>query len=189
MFRIIDSNVFEAIGVREIGLTSFSIVFVGFTFGNTFADFHESGIITSCNKLLKIAVKRPARILARFFRIQARTLSGPVALFVLTFLSACIVVVKSMTYSSGSWPSTSKASLFLSSRGRCSLTDTKKSFIVLASTFPSVVLLARLCTLICLLFFDPLVFSYFSTNFFPPIQALLQCVFGRTRILVSLLLG
>ena len=48
MFRIIDSNVFEAIGVREIGLTtSFSIVFGGFTFGTgiTFADFHVSGII------------------------------------------------------------------------------------------------------------------------------------------------
>ena len=26
MLRIIDSNVFEAIGVREIGLTSFSII-------------------------------------------------------------------------------------------------------------------------------------------------------------------
>ena len=50
-----------------------------------------------------------------------------------------------MTYSSGSWPSTSKASLFLSSRGRCS--DTNKSFILLANsaTFPSVVLFARLC--------------------------------------------
>ena len=46
MFRIIDSNVFEAIGVREIGLTYFSIVFGGFTFGTgiTFADFHVSGI-------------------------------------------------------------------------------------------------------------------------------------------------
>ncbi len=66
MFRIIDSNVFEAIGVREIGLTSFSIVFGGFTFGTgiTFADFHVSGIIPSRNELLKIAVKGPARILA-----------------------------------------------------------------------------------------------------------------------------
>ena len=74
--------------------------------------------------------------------IQAGALSGPVALFVLTFLRAFRVVVKSMTYSSGSWPSTPKASLFLSSRGRCSLSDTKKSFILLASisTFPSVVL-------------------------------------------------
>ena len=46
MFRIIDSNVFEAIEVREIGLTYFSIVFGGFTFGTgiTFADFHVSGI-------------------------------------------------------------------------------------------------------------------------------------------------
>ena len=63
---IIDSNVFEAIGVREIGLTSFSIVFGGFTFGTgiTFADFHVSGIIPSRNELLKIAVKGPARILA-----------------------------------------------------------------------------------------------------------------------------
>ena len=80
--------------------------------------------------------------------IQAVTLSGPVALFALTFLSACRVVVKSRTYSSGSWPSTSKASLFLSSRGRCSLTDMKKSFILLASssTCPSVVVLAELCT-------------------------------------------
>ena len=66
MFRIIDSNVFEAIGVREIGLTSFSIVFGGFTFdtGITFADFHVSGIIPSRNELLKIAVKGPAMILA-----------------------------------------------------------------------------------------------------------------------------
>ena len=69
MFRIIDSNVFEAIGVREIGLTSFLIiiiVFGGFTFGTgiTFADFHVSGIISSRNELLNIAVKRPARILA-----------------------------------------------------------------------------------------------------------------------------
>ena len=49
-----------------------------------------------------------------------------------------------MTHSSGSWPSTSKASLFLSSRGRCSLTDTKKSFVLLAirSTFTFFVLLA-----------------------------------------------
>ena len=69
MFRIIDSNVFEAIGVRMIGLTSFSIVFGGFTFGRptgiTFADFDVSGgIIPSRNELLKIAVKRPTRILA-----------------------------------------------------------------------------------------------------------------------------
>ena len=44
MFSIIDYNVFEAIGVIEIGLTSFSIVFGGFTFGTgiTFADFHGS---------------------------------------------------------------------------------------------------------------------------------------------------
>ena len=66
MFRIIDSNGFEVIRVREIGLTSFSIVFGGFTFdtGKTFADFHVSGIIPSCNERLKIAVKGPARILA-----------------------------------------------------------------------------------------------------------------------------
>ena len=65
MFRIIDSNVFEAIGLREIGLTSFSIVLGGFTFGTgiTFADFHVSGFIPSRNELLKIAVKAPARIL------------------------------------------------------------------------------------------------------------------------------
>ena len=53
MFRIIDSNVFEAIGVREIGLTSFSIVFGGFTFGTgiTFADFHSLELyspVTNC---------------------------------------------------------------------------------------------------------------------------------------------
>ena len=115
--------------MREIGLASFSIVFGGFTFGTgiTFADFHVSGIIPCCDELLKSAVKGPARILALFFSIQAGTLSGPVALFALTFLSACRVVVKSMTYSSGSWPSTSKASIFLPSRGRCSLTDMKKS--------------------------------------------------------------
>ena len=68
MFRIIDSNVFETIGVREIALPSFSIVFGGFTFGKghsiTFAYFHISGIIPSRNELLKIAVKGPARILA-----------------------------------------------------------------------------------------------------------------------------
>ena len=66
MFRIIDSNVFETIGVREIGLTSFSIVFGGFTLskGITFADFHVSGITPSRNELLKIAVKGPARLLA-----------------------------------------------------------------------------------------------------------------------------
>ena len=65
MFRIIDSNVYEAIGVRVIGLTSFTIVFGGFTFGTgiTFADFNVSGIIPSRNELLKIAVKGPARIL------------------------------------------------------------------------------------------------------------------------------
>ena len=65
MFRIIDSNVFEAIGVREIGLTYFSIVFGGFTFGTgiTIADFLVSGIIPSRNELLKIAVRGPARIL------------------------------------------------------------------------------------------------------------------------------
>ena len=41
MFRIIEFNVFEAIEVREIGLTYFSIVFGGFTFGTgiTFADY------------------------------------------------------------------------------------------------------------------------------------------------------
>ena len=66
----------------------------------------------------------------------------------LKFLSASRGLVKSMTYSSVSWPSTSNASLFLSSRGRYSLTYTKKSFILLAnnSTFPSVVLFARLST-------------------------------------------
>ena len=59
MFRIIDSNVFEAIGVREIGLTSFSIVFGGFTFGTgiTFADFHVSGIIPTRNELLRLQSK------------------------------------------------------------------------------------------------------------------------------------
>ena len=52
--------------MREIGLTSFSIVFGGFTFGTgiTFADFHVSGIIPSRNELLKIEVKGPAKILA-----------------------------------------------------------------------------------------------------------------------------
>ena len=68
MFSFIDYNVFEAIGVREIGLTvtSFSIVFVGFTFGTgiTFADFYVSGIIPSRNELLNIAVRGPARIFA-----------------------------------------------------------------------------------------------------------------------------
>ena len=66
MFRSIDSNVFEAIGVRQIGVTYFSIVFGGFTFctGITFADFHVSGIIPSRNELLNIALKGPARILA-----------------------------------------------------------------------------------------------------------------------------
>ena len=47
MFRIIDSKVVEAIGVRVIGLTYFSIiVFGGFTFGTgiTFADFHVSSV-------------------------------------------------------------------------------------------------------------------------------------------------
>ena len=55
---------FEAIGVREIGLTPFSIVFGEFIFGTgiTFADFHVSGIIPSRNELSKIAVKAPARI-------------------------------------------------------------------------------------------------------------------------------
>ena len=62
IFRIIDYNVFEAIGVSEISLTYFSIVFGGFTFGTgiTFADFHVSGR----DELLKFAVKGPARILA-----------------------------------------------------------------------------------------------------------------------------
>ena len=55
MFRIINSNVFEAIGVRDIGLTCLSIVFGGT--GITYADFHVSGVISSHNELLKIAVK------------------------------------------------------------------------------------------------------------------------------------
>ena len=94
------------------------LCFGGFTFGTgiIFTDFHVSGSIPSRNELLKIAVKGPARILAWYLRIQAGTFSGPVALFVLTFLMSCRVVVKSMTYSSGSWPSTSKPSLSLSSR-------------------------------------------------------------------------
>ena len=74
-----------------------------------------------------------------------------------------------MTYSSGSWPSTSKASLFLSNRGRCSQTDTKKSFILLASssTFPAVVLFARLCSPT----FDMSGFflTHYFFNIFPPI--------------------
>ena len=66
MFRIIDSSVFEAIGVTKNCLTSFSIVFGGFTFGTgiQFADFHVYGNIPSRNELLNIAVKGPARILA-----------------------------------------------------------------------------------------------------------------------------
>ena len=42
-------------------MTSFSIVFGGFTFGTgiTFVDFHVSGIIPSRNELLNIAVKGP----------------------------------------------------------------------------------------------------------------------------------
>ena len=75
-------------------------MFGGFSFGTgiTFADFHVSGIIPSSNELLNIAVKGLARILARFVSIPVGTLSGPVALFVLTFLSASRVVVKSMTF-------------------------------------------------------------------------------------------
>ena len=96
-----------------------------------------------------------------------------------------------MTYSSGSWPSTSNASLSLSSHGRCSPTDTKKLFILLASssTFPSDVLFARFCMFDLSVVFYPLIFPYFPTNFGFPIHALLQCVYGRTRILVSPLLG
>ena len=68
-----------------------------------------------------------------------------------------------MTYSSGSWPSTSKASIFLSSQGRCSLTDAKKSFILLAScsTIPSVVLFARLCKFDLSVVFLPIIFFRF----------------------------
>ena len=75
-----------------------------------------------------------------------------------------------MTYSFGSWPSTSNASLFLSSRGRCSLTDTKKSFILLAncSTFPSVVLFARLCTFDMSLVFCHINFVTFSHQVLVP---------------------
>ena len=82
------------------------------------------------------------------------------ASFVLTFLRDCRVVVKSMTHSSGSWQSTSTASLFLSSRDRCSLTDTNKSFILLASssTFPSVALFARFCMFDLSVVFYPLFF-------------------------------
>ena len=77
------------------------------------------------------------------------------------------MVVKSMTCSSGSWPSTSNASLFLlSSRGKCSLIDTKKSFILLtsSSTFPSVVLFARLCAFDLSAVFYSFIFPYFHTN-------------------------
>ena len=49
------------------------------------------------NEPLQIAVKGPVRILAWFFSIQAGTLSGQVALFVLTFLRSCKVVATSMT--------------------------------------------------------------------------------------------
>ena len=183
MFSIIDSNIFEAIGVIEIGVTYLLIVVGRFLFGTgiTFAEFHVYGIVPSRNEQLQISVKWPARILACFFSIQAGTLSGPVPLFGLTFRRVCRVVVKSMTYSSGSWSYTSNASLLLSSRGICSLIDTKKSFILLASssTFPSVVLFARLCTFDLSVVFDPLIFSYFPPIF--QIHALLQCVCGRTH--------
>ena len=128
----------------------------------------------SRNELLKIAVKGPARILAWFFSIQAGTLSGPVALFVLTFLRAWKVWWLNRWHIHpvvGLFQRRPHYSylVFLYSRGRCSLTaDTKKSFILLASssTFPSVVLLARPCTFDLSVVFWPINFFIFFHQLF-----------------------
>ena len=74
-------------------------------------------------------------------------LLGPVALLALTLSEALKVVHTLITYWSGSSSLTSNTLWLLFNRGKWSLTDTKKSFIVLASKpqSPSVYLLARPC--------------------------------------------
>ena len=60
-------------------------------------------------------------------------LSGPDALFDLIFRRALKVVCILIINSSGSSPSTANTSLFIFKRGKCSLTDTKNSLMLLAS--------------------------------------------------------
>ena len=89
-------------------------------------------------------------------------LSGHDALFDLIFRRALKVVCILIINSSGSSPSTANTSLFTFKRGKCSLTDTKNSFMLLASIsqFPCLLTLAFLNrSLLC-----PLVFSCFSTS-------------------------
>ena len=72
-------------------------------------------------------------------------LSGHDALFDIIFRRALKVVCILIINSSGSSPSTANTSLFTFKRGKCSLTDTTNSFMLLASIsqFPSATLFAK----------------------------------------------
>ena len=59
-------------------------------------------------------------------------LSGPDALFVLILRRALKVICILIIHSSGSSPLTVNTSLSTFKRGKCSLTDTHKSFMLLA---------------------------------------------------------
>ena len=92
-FSTIDSNTFASIGVSAIGLMSFSMDSCGGYLGNgiTIAVFHNFGSTPSRRELLNIDVTGPASCCAKSLTIHGGILSGPVALFILTFASAASV--------------------------------------------------------------------------------------------------
>ena len=102
-FSTIDSNTFASIGVSAIGLMSFSIDSGGRFLDNgiTVAVFHNFGSTPSRREILNIDVTGPASCCAKSLTIHGEMLSGPVALFVLTFASAASVTLKLMVYWTG----------------------------------------------------------------------------------------
>ena len=141
----------------------------GLLFGNgmILAIFHSFGSLPSRSEQLKIAVSGGASRAAWSFKTQAGVLSGPDALFVLILHRALKVVCILIIHSSGNSPSNVNTSLSTFKRGKCSLTDTQKSFMLLAriSQFPSATLFANPC--IFELSFVSMPISFFHV--FPPI--------------------
>ena len=82
---------------------SFSIDSGGRFLGNgiTVAVFHNFGSTPSRRELLNIDVTGPASCCAKSLTIHGGMLSGPVALFVLTFASAASVTFTLMVYWTG----------------------------------------------------------------------------------------
>ena len=82
---------FARIGVREIGLRSFSIDTGGFFLGRqiTFAVFHRAGTVPSRREELKIEAIGGAKVWQKSLSTQPGIPSGPLDLFTFRLHSCC----------------------------------------------------------------------------------------------------